>query len=71
MFELFRSLGVRGLAAREALPLGASLVTAELFYKFHSFLLESIAFLATWFVLDAAWAFVMRRVGVEAASWRA
>ena len=27
---------------------------AELFYKFHSFTLETIAFLATWFVLDVS-----------------
>jgi hypothetical protein len=29
-----------------------SLVIAELFYKFHSFLLETGAFLVTWFVID-------------------
>jgi hypothetical protein len=28
-----------------------SLVIAELFYKFHSFTLEALAFLATWYVL--------------------
>jgi hypothetical protein len=31
-----------------------SFVIAELFYKFHSFTLECVAFLVTWFVLDAA-----------------
>lgn len=30
-----------------------SFVIAELFYKFHSFTLECLAFLATWFVIDA------------------
>jgi hypothetical protein len=34
--------------------LAASLLVAELWYKFGSFLLECAAFLATWFVLDAA-----------------
>ena len=34
--------------------LAGSIVLAELFYKFHSFTLECLAFLATWFVLDAA-----------------
>ncbi|MFZ0014343.1 MAG: hypothetical protein WAL25_09540 [Acidimicrobiia bacterium] len=29
----------------------ASLVIAELFYKFHSFILEAVAMLATWWVL--------------------
>lgn len=34
-------------------PAGAgALVIAELFYKFHSFAAECLAFLATWFVLD-------------------
>jgi len=61
MYELARSLGVRGLAVREALPFGASLAIAELFYKFHSFLLETGAFLLTWFVLDAIQAFVTQR----------
>jgi hypothetical protein len=40
--------------------LAASLVIAELFYKFHSFTLECIAFLATWYVLDALVKFVRR-----------
>jgi hypothetical protein len=29
-----------------------SIVIAELFYKFHSFTLECVAFLATWYVID-------------------
>jgi hypothetical protein len=29
-------------------------VVAELFYKFHSFTLECLAFLATWYVFDFA-----------------
>jgi hypothetical protein len=34
--------------------MGTAWIIAEAFYKFHSFTLECIAFLATWFVLDAA-----------------
>jgi hypothetical protein len=30
----------------------ASLVIAELFYKFHSFILEAVAMLATWWILN-------------------
>jgi hypothetical protein len=38
---------------REQLPaLAGALLVAEWFYKFHSFTLECLAFLATWFVLD-------------------
>ena len=54
MFELIRSSTVRSLLTRQLPVLALSLAVAELFYKFHSFLLESVAFLATWFVLDAA-----------------
>ena len=53
MYELMRSLGPRALVVEQVPLVGVSLVTAELFYKFHSFTLESAAFLATWFVLDA------------------
>jgi len=30
----------------------ASMVIAEFFYKFHSFTLECVAFLATWYALS-------------------
>jgi hypothetical protein len=53
MYTLFRSLPLRTLLATQAPALLASFVIAELFYKFHSFTLECMAFLATWFVVDA------------------
>ncbi|MBB4304122.1 hypothetical protein GGD81_003178 [Rhodobium orientis] len=52
MFTLFKSLTLRQALFNQAPVLIASLAIAEMFYKFHSFLLESLAFLATWFVLD-------------------
>lgn len=52
MYTLIRSIRTRELLAQQAAILGASLVIAELFYKFHSFTLECFAFLGTWFVLD-------------------
>ena len=52
MYQLVRASSVRELLARQMPVLVGSLVIAELFYKFHSFTLESAAFLATWFVLD-------------------
>lgn len=45
---------MRTLLARQGPTMGTSLLVAELFFKFGSFTLESLAFLATWFVLDAA-----------------
>jgi hypothetical protein len=41
------------LLTAQAPALVLSFVLAELFYKFHSFTLECLAFLATWFVIDA------------------
>ncbi|PYI93385.1 MAG: hypothetical protein DME97_06520 [Verrucomicrobia bacterium] len=58
MYYLTRSRGLR-LAAQE-LPAGTcALVVAEMFYRFHSFTIECLAFLATWYVfswvLSKAW----------------
>jgi hypothetical protein len=53
MYTLLRSLPLRTLLTTQAPVLVGSFVIAELFYKFHSFTLECLAFLATWFVIDA------------------
>lgn len=54
MFQLARLLSSSDLAVRQGPLLAVSFVIASLFYKFGSFALEAVAFLATWFVLDAA-----------------
>lgn len=54
MYTLLRSVPLRDLLATQAPAFFISFVIAELFYKFHSFTLECLAFLATWFVIDAA-----------------
>ena len=46
----------------EAPSLGVALVVAELFYKFHSFTRECLAFLATWYVLSLVGDLVRRAV---------
>lgn len=52
----------RGAALlREAPALAAALVVAELFYKFHSFSLECISFLGTWYLLGALQRLAARR----------
>ena len=68
MFELLRSKPLRHLLSRQAPALALSLLVAELFYKFGSFTLECLGFLATWFVLDAAFAQVGRLRSRERAS---
>ena len=53
MFQILQSLGTQQILVRQVPTLVATLTIAEVFYKFHSFTLECLAFLATWFVLDA------------------
>lgn len=54
MYTLFRNTPVTTLLSTQGPALLVSFVIAELFYKFHSFTLECLAFLVTWFVIDAA-----------------
>jgi hypothetical protein len=51
MLTLLRSLRSRPVYLSEPVSFLAALVIAEVFYKFHSFLLETAAFLLTWLVL--------------------
>ena len=53
MYLLTKSRGLR-LAAHESLAAIFSLFVAETFYRFHSFTLEFLAFLATWY--GVSWA---------------
>ena len=52
MFRLIRSISLKQCLMEQIPALVGAAVIAELFYKFHSFLLEAGAFLATWLVLD-------------------
>jgi hypothetical protein len=54
MYTLFRSGPLQSVLSIQAPALFLSFVIAELFYKFHSFTLECLAFLATWAAIDAA-----------------
>jgi hypothetical protein len=53
MYELIRRLTLKQLTLEQLPLLVIALVVAELFYKFHSFLLEAGAFLLTWLALGA------------------
>ena len=53
MYLLTKSRGLR-LAAHESLAAIFALSVAETFYRFHSFTLECLAFLATWY--GVSWA---------------
>jgi hypothetical protein len=52
MFSLIRDLGLRAAVKQEAVPFVIAFVIAELFFKFKSFALECLAFLAVWAVLS-------------------
>ncbi len=52
MYQMIKSNGIRQTVVQELPPAAIALVIAELFYKFHSFVLECLAFLATWYVLS-------------------
>jgi hypothetical protein len=60
MFTLLTRLSRSELMFRQAPIVVVALVIAEIFYKFHSFLLETGAFLLTWFILDAVVSALMR-----------
>ena len=52
MFSLIRDLGFRVAAKQEAVPFLIAFMLAELFFKFKSFALECLAFLAVWALLS-------------------
>lgn len=52
MYTLLRSISFHTFLAKQLPALALSVFTAERFYKFHSFTLECIAFLGTWYALD-------------------
>ena len=52
MFTLAKLLSIRQLLAEQVPAITASFIIAEVFYMFHSFTLECLAFLATWSILD-------------------
>ena len=60
MFTMMREVGLRRSLSSEAPYLFLSFLIAEWLYKLHSFTLECLAFLATWFVLSAAGAWAAR-----------
>lgn len=53
MYTLVRLLSTRSLLTKQLPSFATAFLVAELFYKFHSFSLECLAFLATWFLIDA------------------
>lgn len=61
MYQLIHSLTASELFKRQVPVFLAAFVIAEFFYKFHSFTLECMAFLVTWYLLDALVQWLMPR----------
>lgn len=66
MYTFLRSMSLKRLGTEQIPAIAPAWLIAELFYKFHSFTLECLAFLATWFVIDMAIQLTLRRVGRSA-----
>jgi hypothetical protein len=62
MYTLVRAIPLKQLLIEQVPALVLSIVIAELFYKFRSFTLEALAFLATWFVIDALFKVVTQKI---------
>jgi hypothetical protein len=58
MYTLMKSLKSKRMVLEQAPTLIVSLGIAQVFYKFGAFLPECVAFLATWYLLDACVFFV-------------
>jgi hypothetical protein len=62
MYQLVRDLSTQDLVRRQLPAFSVAFVIASFFYKFGSFALECVAFLATWAVLDLLVGFFVRLV---------
>lgn len=62
MYQLLARIGTHDLAVRQLPAFAASFLIASLFYHFGSFALECVAFLATWYVIDAGIQVVIARL---------
>jgi hypothetical protein len=63
VYQLLASISTHDLALRQTPAFAVSFIIASLFYKFGSFALECVAFLATWFVIDAGIQLINRMRG--------
>ena len=65
MIDLLRALRTHAAYGRRLLGFVPALVVTEMFYKFHSFSLECMAFLATWLLFDVLTEWTMGSVKVK------
>lgn len=65
MYAITRLIPLRALLIEQVPAFAAALLIAEAFYKFHSFTLECLAFLATWYIVDRGLGHVRRLAGEQ------
>jgi hypothetical protein len=65
LFYLVASLTIKQIVFEKIPVFGISIIIAELFYKFHSFTLELLAFMATWFLLDICVRFIFNQLKLK------
>ena len=58
MYSLTSRLPTRELLLRHAPTLAGALVITEMFYKWHSFVLEAVGCVLTWYMLDLTRSFI-------------
>ncbi len=68
MYSLLNRVPARELLLRHAPTLLGAMAIAEVFYKWHSFLLETGGFLVTWYLLDAGVSLVEKALGKSRSS---
>jgi len=60
MYELLKHTTLRRALLHEAPPAALSIVIAEALYHFHSFTLEVLAFLPTWYAASRLYSWLLR-----------
>ena len=65
MYTLLHDLSFKKVIFEQMPTIMSSMVVAEVFYKFHSFTLECIAFLATWYAFDRFRVFFFKKIKVN------
>lgn len=65
MHKFLKSMTLREFFIEQVPALTLSILIAELFYKFHSFTLECLAFLVTWYVMDLVIGTVYKLIGIH------
>ncbi len=60
MHKLIKAMSIREFLVQQVPGITLAIIIAELFYKFHSFTLECLAFLATWYIIDLVYSLLVR-----------